>query len=171
MLMSSSKKLIDSESSTNKCTPYKFNYNDFNDIDHRLKLYFYQKKFEEAGESFKWLVKGYIYAASNNSLFQGLIVMSSCKLYVMEAFAEQNEDVTKWLKQILCVSFERLQSIRLLPWKMGISLLLRDCGEFVLLLQDILRTDSLMLYFASKLKHKIKLILFLNFKNSQENFM
>ncbi|XP_023296483.2 uncharacterized protein LOC111679191 isoform X2 [Lucilia cuprina] len=172
ILMTSSKKLIDSEtlsnvksgtalptnssnnssSNTNKSTSgtqtYKFNYTDFNDIDHRLKLYFYQTKFEK-DEHFKWIVRGRIYNETNKKLSDGIVVMSTCKLYVMEAYAKENDDVAKWLKTTISCTVDRLDAIQLLPWKMGLSFYLNDWGGFLLLLQDILRTDSLMLFFAN----------------------
>ncbi|XP_005181896.2 uncharacterized protein LOC101890827 isoform X1 [Musca domestica] len=178
ILMSSSKKLIDTEklsniksgtvipqtatttaiSSTTKTTAanpdlnsraFKFNYTDFNYIDHRLKLYFYQTKFEEKDEHFKWIVKGRIYNENTKQLSDGCVVMSNCKLYVMQSYAEENDDVAKWLRPIVSCTVDRLESIQLLPWKIGLHFLLRDWGGFLLLLQDILRTDSLMLFFAN----------------------
>lgn len=169
ILMTSSKKFIESETSSNiksgTALPsnsntsnnsvsqmYKFNFTDFNDIDHRLKLYFYQTKFEENDEHFKWIVKGRIFNENNKKLTDGLVVMSTCKLYLMEAYATENDDVSKWLRPIMSCTVDRLASIQLLPWKIGLSFYLTDWGGFLLLLQDILRTDSLMLFFASELE-------------------
>ncbi|XP_073823890.1 uncharacterized protein isoform X2 [Musca autumnalis] len=177
ILMSSSKKLIDTEKLSNiqsgtvlpppttnntKTTStttnlnsslnsraFKFNYTDFNDIDHRLKLYFYQTKFEEKDEHFKWIVKGRIYNENTKQLCDGCVVMSTCKLYLMQFFSEENDDVSKWLKPIVACTVDRLESIQLLPWKIGLVFQLRNWGGFLLLLQDILRTDSLMLFFAN----------------------
>ncbi|EDW28251.1 GL19045 [Drosophila persimilis] len=150
LLMSSSKKLIDSEASSGSTSsgmhPYKFNYSNFNDIDHRLKLYFYQTKFKEQDEHFKWLAKGWIYNEQTQTLTEGLVVMSTCKLYLMEAFGAPHDDVSKWLRQLISVTVDRLFSIGVLPWKLGLSFSLRDWGGFVLLLHDMLRTDSLLLY-------------------------
>ncbi|KAL7740637.1 hypothetical protein ACLKA6_000014 [Drosophila palustris] len=148
VLMSSSKKLIESEASASGIQPYKFNYSDFNDIDHRLKLYFYQTKFKEVGEHFKWLAKGRIYNEQTQTLRDGLLVVSTCKCYLMEAYAPPQDDVSKWLRQVISVTVNRLTRIQCLPWKLGLSFALRDWGNFVLLLQDMLRTDSLLLYLA-----------------------
>ncbi|XP_036345886.1 uncharacterized protein LOC118755144 isoform X2 [Rhagoletis pomonella] len=148
-LMSSSKKanaLANQQFST--CQPYKYNYADFNDVDHRLKLYFYQTKFDE-NEQLKWLARGRIYNGTTKTLCPGIVVLSTCKCYLMEAFAPENEDVTKWLRLLGSVTADRLECIHLLPWKMGLEFTLRDWGSFLLLLQDILRTDSLLLYFAN----------------------
>ncbi|XP_068150803.1 serine/threonine-protein kinase 11-interacting protein isoform X2 [Drosophila tropicalis] len=149
MLMSSSKKLIDAEANAGSSIltqPYKFNYNDFNDIDHRLKLYFYQHKFKMDGEHFKWLAKGLIYNEQKQTMQEGLVVISTCKCYLMEAFAPLHDDVSKWLRQVVSVTVDRLTDLQLLPWKLGLSFTLKDWGEFSLLLQDMLRTDSLLLY-------------------------
>ncbi|KMY88406.1 serine/threonine-protein kinase 11-interacting protein isoform X1 [Drosophila simulans] len=146
LLMSSSKKLIESEATVFGTQPYKFNYSDFNDIDHRLKLYFYQRKFKEDGEHFKWLAKGRIYNEQTQSLGEGLVVMSNCKCYLMEAFAEPHDDVAKWLRQVISVAVNRLVAIDLMPWKLGLSFTLKDWGGFVLLLHDMLRTESLLNY-------------------------
>ncbi|XP_004533912.1 uncharacterized protein LOC101448579 isoform X1 [Ceratitis capitata] len=132
----------------NNCQPYKYNYTDFNDVDHRLKLYFFQTKFDE-NEQFKWLARGRIFNEQTKTLSAGIVVMSTCKCYLMEAFAAENEDVSKWLRLVVSVTADRLESIQLLPWKIGLVFTLRDWGNFLLLLQDILRTDSLLLYFAN----------------------
>lgn len=145
--MSSSRKT--NSQTDQKCEPYKFNYTDFNDVDHRLKLYFYQTKFDE-NEQFKWLARGRIYNDNTKTLCAGIVVMSTCKCYLMETFAPENEDVAKWLRLLVSVTADRLECIQLLPWKLGLAFTLRDWGNFQLLLQDILRTDSLLLYFASK---------------------
>ncbi|XP_037957232.1 uncharacterized protein LOC119687114 isoform X2 [Teleopsis dalmanni] len=160
ILMSSSKKLIDIEATSNiqsgavetppsPTRPFKFNYTDFNDVDHRLKLYFYQTKFEASGEHFKWLARGRIYNENTHTLFDGLVVMTTIKCYVMEAFAAENDDVSKWLRQVLSATVDRLESIQLLPWKIGLSFRIRDFGGFLLLLQDIQRIDSLLLCFQN----------------------
>ncbi|XP_039948966.1 uncharacterized protein LOC120767218 isoform X2 [Bactrocera tryoni] len=145
-LMSSSRK--SNSQADQKCEPYKFNYTDFNDVDHRLKLYFYQTKFDE-NEQFKWLARGRIYNDNTKTLCAGIVVMSTCKCYLMEAFGPENEDVAKWLRLLVSVTADRLECIQLLPWKLGLAFTLRDWGNFQLLLQDILRTDSLLLYFAN----------------------
>lgn len=152
--MSSSKKLIESESSASGMQPYKFNYSDFNDIDHRLKLYFYQNKFKEANEHFKWLARGRIYNEQTQTQRDGLLVISTSQCYLMEAFAAPQDDVAKWLRQVISVPVNRLTRIQLLPWKLGVSCTFRDWGNFVLLLQDVLRTENLLLYLKGE-RHKL----------------
>lgn len=130
--------------------PYKFNYSDYSDIDHRLKLYFYQSKFKEVGEHFKWLAKGRIYNEQTQTMRDGILVISTSKCYLMEAYADPQDDVAKWLRQVICVTTNRMTRIRLLPWKLGLSFTLRDWGGFVLILQDTMRTDNLLFYLAGK---------------------
>ncbi|XP_023174986.2 serine/threonine-protein kinase 11-interacting protein isoform X2 [Drosophila hydei] len=147
-LMSSSKKLIETEATASSMQPYKFNYSDYSDIDHRLKLYFYQSKFKEVGEHFKWLAKGRIYNEQTQTMRDGILVISTSKCYLMEAYADPQDDVAKWLRQVICVTTNRMTRIRLLPWKLGLSFTLRDWGGFVLILQDTMRTDNLLFYLA-----------------------
>ncbi|KAH8249477.1 hypothetical protein KR032_009916 [Drosophila birchii] len=147
LLMSSAKKLIDSTEATQ---PYKFNYTNFNEIDHRLKLYFYQCKFQEQGEHFAWLAKGCIYNEVTKALGEGIVVVSSSKLYLMDSFAPPQDDVSKWLRQAASVPLDRIMSIELLPWKMGFSFSLKDWGVFSLFLHDMQRTESLLLSLQRK---------------------
>ncbi|XP_062121357.1 serine/threonine-protein kinase 11-interacting protein isoform X4 [Drosophila sulfurigaster albostrigata] len=148
VLMSSSKKLIESESTASGVQPYKFNYSDFNDIDHRLKLYFYQRKFKDAAEHFKWLAKGRIFNEQTQTVRDGLLIISTSKCYLMEAYAPPHDDVSKWLRQVTSATINRLTRVQCLPWKLGLSFTLNNWGNFALLLQDMLRTDSLLLYLA-----------------------
>ncbi|XP_055923743.1 serine/threonine-protein kinase 11-interacting protein isoform X2 [Eupeodes corollae] len=127
---------------------YNFNYIDFSDVDHRLKFYFYQTKFEEQSEHFKWIVKGKIYNQNSRTITNGIVVMSTIKCYIMEEFGRENNNISKWLRPVVSVTVDRLESIQLLPWKVGLCFTLRDWGGFLLLLQDILRTDSLLFYFT-----------------------
>ncbi|XP_043947528.1 serine/threonine-protein kinase 11-interacting protein isoform X4 [Drosophila biarmipes] len=158
LIMSSSKKMVDSEANVLGSQPYKFNYIDFNDIDHRLKLFFYQHKFKEDGEHFKWLAKGRFFNEQTQALGEGIFVMSNCNCFLMESFAIPQEDVAKWLRQVVRVSVDRLQAVELLPWKLGFSFTLKDWGGFILLLHDTLTTDSLLLFLRhNPLPEKCKL--------------
>ncbi|XP_017859865.1 PREDICTED: uncharacterized protein LOC108611635 isoform X1 [Drosophila arizonae] len=148
MLMSSSKKLTETEAAASPMQPYKFNYSDYHDIDHRLKLYFYQSKFMDTGEHFKWLAKGRIYNEQTQTMRDGLLVISTSKCYLMEAYAPAQDDVAKWLRQVISLPVNRLTRIRVLPWKLGLSFTLRDWGNFLLILQDSVRTDNLLMYLA-----------------------
>lgn len=81
--------------------------------------------------------------------------MSTTKLYIMEIVENHQKyddnNIEKCLKQILNVKHDRLELIQLLPWQhIGLSFKIRNYGTFLLLLQDKLRTDSLLLFFASK---------------------
>lgn len=147
MLMSRTSQLfIEPGSSPTPCEKYNFNYIDFSDVDHRIKFYFYQVKFKERSEHFKWLVKGKLFNENTQTIVDGIVVMSTIKCYVMEEFGPENDNISKWLRPIVSVTADRLESIQLLPWKVGLYFMLRDWGGFLLLLQDILRTDSLLFH-------------------------
>lgn len=72
--------------------PFRYSYDDFSSVDHRLKLYLYQNVFDdEAG--LKWLVRGRIYDESSTEPalngFEGLFVISTTKFYVLKAVKEE----------------------------------------------------------------------------------
>lgn len=132
------------------CDKFKFSYTDFSDADHRLKLHLFQNVFEDSNENFKWLVKGKIFSEVGGNVFEGVMVMSTTRFYVMEIYGPERDDISKWLKRVASVKVDRIESVELLPWKIGLSFTLKGLTTYLILLQDILRTDSLLLYFASK---------------------
>lgn len=48
----------------------------------------------------------------------------------------------------LSVTMDRVEMLRVLPWKIGVTFSIKALGDVHLLLQDILRTDGLLLFFA-----------------------
>lgn len=137
------------------CEKFKFSYNEFDYADHRLKLYLYQHIFEDDNEQLKWLVKGCLFNDVANSdadakLQPAIFVMSTTKWYVLNIIGKENDEVTKWLKRDAFGTINRIEMIRVLPWKVGITFTIKHFGKIHFFLQDIMRTDSLLLYFSSK---------------------
>lgn len=67
------------------CNEYKFSYTNFDNVDHRLKLFLYQNLFEDDNEHLKWLVKGRMLMDSTTiANFNGIFVMSTTKFYVLQ---------------------------------------------------------------------------------------
>lgn len=56
----------------------------------------------------------------------------------------------KWIKRRNSGTVDRIETVRVLPWKIGVTLTIKGIGTMHLLLQDIARTDSLLLFFASE---------------------
>lgn len=144
-----------SKSESPPCDKFKFSYEEFDQADHRLKLYLYQNIFEDGNEHLKWLVKGILYNDAVNSdpnakLQPALFVMSTTKWYVLNIIGQETDDVTKWLKRDAFGTINRVEMIRVLPYKVGISFKIKYFGNIHFFLQDIMRTDSLLLFFASK---------------------
>uniref|UniRef100_A0A182QE98 LKB1 serine/threonine kinase interacting protein 1 N-terminal domain-containing protein n=1 Tax=Anopheles farauti TaxID=69004 RepID=A0A182QE98_9DIPT len=131
--------------------PIRYNYNDFANADHRLKLYLCQSLFEDANESLKWLVSCVIFddnrAEEWPSGFDGLFIMSTTKFYVMKKVAAENDDPSTWLKKHIAGTIDRVGIAQSLPWKIGIKFIISAIGGVHVILQDILRTDKLMLFF------------------------
>uniref|UniRef100_A0A182P8D1 LKB1 serine/threonine kinase interacting protein 1 N-terminal domain-containing protein n=1 Tax=Anopheles epiroticus TaxID=199890 RepID=A0A182P8D1_9DIPT len=152
MLMSKNPKGKSDESLLKKFyEPIRYSYNDFANVDHRLKLYLYQNLFEDAQESLKWLVSCVIFDDNRveewPSGFDGLFIMSTTKFYIMKKEAAENDDPSTWLKKHLSGTIDRVGIAQSLPWKMGIKFIISAIGGVHVVLQDILRTDKLMLFF------------------------
>lgn len=69
------------------CDPFRFSYTNFDEVDHRLKLYLYQFVFEDDNEQLKWIVKSHMYAEKWEGI--GIFVMSTTKFYVLKVTAAE----------------------------------------------------------------------------------
>lgn len=119
-----------------------------------MKLYLYQNIFEDVNEQLKWLVKGILFNDAANSdpdtkLQPAIFVMSTTKWYVLNIIGKECDDVTKWLKRDAFGTINRVEMCRVLPWKVGITFTIKYFGNIHFFLQDIARTDSLLLFFAN----------------------
>ncbi|XP_031624561.1 serine/threonine-protein kinase 11-interacting protein isoform X2 [Contarinia nasturtii] len=136
------------------CEKFKFSYKEFDQADHRLKLYLYQHIFEDDNEHLKWLVKGCLFNDTANNdpdakLQPAIFLMSTTKWYVLNIIGKESDDVTKWVKRDAFGTINRVEQIRVLPWKVGITFTIKHFGHIHFFLQDIMRTDSLLLFFAN----------------------
>lgn len=61
-----------------------------------------------------------------------------------------SDDPSIWLKNLLTVRIDKLESVKVLPWKIGVDFSILGTGHIYIILQDILRTDALLLLFAGK---------------------
>lgn len=159
MLMSRNGKSSASPKESSPCDEFRFSYTHFDNVDHRLKLFLYQNIFDDDNEHLKWLVKGRIFndsASATNAdgadghLQPALFIMSTTKWYILHIVADESDDIGKWLKRQLFGTIDRVEMVRVLPWKIGVSFSLKFVGNIHFLLQDIMRTDSLLLFFASE---------------------
>lgn len=159
MLMSRNDKSSSSPKESALCDEFRFSYSNFDNVDHRLKLFLYQNIFDDDNEHLKWLVKGRIYNdtvstasvdAIDGRLQPAIFVMSTTKWYILHIVGHESEDIGKWLKRQLFGTIDRVEMVRVLPWKIGVTFTLKFIGNVHFLLQDIMRTDSLLLFFASE---------------------
>lgn len=66
-------------------------------------------------------------------------------------FIQFSDDVSKWVRRQISGTIDRLETVRVLPWKIGFAMSIKAIGTFQLVLLDILRTDSLLLFLNSKI--------------------
>lgn len=71
-----------------------------------------------------------------------------------------SDDPSTWLKNLLTVRIDKLETVRVLPWKIGVDFTILGVGHIHIILQDILRTDALLLLFAGKYLFLSKFIQF-----------
>lgn len=141
---------------TSPCDEFKFSYTKFDTVDHRLKLFLYQNIFEDDNEHLKWLVKGRCYidstagAESDDTLKPAIFIMSTTKWYLLSIIGSESDDLTKWVKRQHYGTIDRVEMVRVLPWKIGLTFAIKLFGNIHFFLQDISRTDSLLLFFAGK---------------------
>lgn len=67
--------------------PFKFSYVNFDDVDHRLKLYLYESVFEDHNEHPMWLVRGQVLLERPLAKWQvgpAVFVLSTTKFYVLQ---------------------------------------------------------------------------------------
>lgn len=69
------------------CDPFHFNYTQFDEVDHRLKLFLYAKLFEDDNEQLMWLVKGEMVADKWSG--SGIFVLSTTKFYVLQVIGAE----------------------------------------------------------------------------------
>lgn len=135
--------------------PIRYNYENFSIVDHRLKLFLFQSIMEDRDEKFVWLARGFI--CENEDVngrigprYYGILMMSTTKFYVLREVGDESEEISLWLKRQMAVSVDRVEHIKVLPWKIGVTFRLKGFGSLHLLLQDVTRTGGLLYYLGSE---------------------
>lgn len=85
-------------------------------------------------------------------LQRALFIMSTTKWYVLYIVGKESDDIGSWLKREASGTVDRVEVIRVLPWKVGITFTIKTFGNIHFFLQDIARTDSLLLFFSGKFR-------------------
>jgi hypothetical protein len=132
--------------------PIQYNFDDLSIVDHRLKLYLFQKVLEENDEKLMWLVKSLVIeddATSSGVPSFSLIIMSTKKFYVMKVVGEESEDIGNWLKKSVASSIESIEAVRAIPGKIGYSFVLKSKTNVHALLQDQNVADRLRVHMTT----------------------
>ncbi|XP_045597946.2 serine/threonine-protein kinase 11-interacting protein isoform X3 [Procambarus clarkii] len=106
--------------------PIRYSYEDFADVDHRLKLHCEVLLFHEPGEQLIGLVKAVLLVKGGRREFQGLLVISNKKVYILEIIAQEDDSPQTWLE--LCSSYKLsdVGTIHSLYQRQGLALSLAD---------------------------------------------
>lgn len=94
LLMSRSQRSDAAAAKLPPCEEYKYSYSQFDQVDHRIKLFLYESIFEDFNEHFKWLVRGKIVLENGQQnggpkIIDGICVMSTTRFYVLQKTAAE----------------------------------------------------------------------------------
>ncbi|KAG7176525.1 Serine/threonine-protein kinase 11-interacting protein-like 1 [Homarus americanus] len=106
--------------------PIRYSYEDFADVDHRLKLYCEVLLFHEPGEQLLGLVKAVLLIKGGRREFQGLLVISNKKLYILEIVAQEDDSPQAWLELCSSYNLSDVGTIHSLYQRQGLALSLAD---------------------------------------------
>ncbi|XP_059618813.1 serine/threonine-protein kinase 11-interacting protein isoform X3 [Phlebotomus argentipes] len=123
--------------------PFKFTFDDFGNVDHRIQVYLYQHIFMENSEKLLWVVRcRFCDEKISTEWFDGIVVMSTVRFYTFIITGEENDDPSKWLRRLALVPVEEMKSIKCLPWSVGVTFSTRHMASVHILLRDSRRTQS-----------------------------
>ncbi|ROT63551.1 putative serine/threonine-protein kinase 11-interacting protein [Penaeus vannamei] len=106
--------------------PIRYSYEDFADVDHRLKLHCDVILFHEPGEQLLGLVKAVLLIQGGKREFQGLLAVSNKKLYILEIVAQEDDSPQSWLELNSCHSLNEVTTVHSLYQRQGLALSVAD---------------------------------------------
>ncbi|KAK4311542.1 hypothetical protein Pmani_016958 [Petrolisthes manimaculis] len=106
--------------------PILYSYEDFARVDHRLKLHCDVVLFHEQREELLGLVKAVLLVKGGRREFQGLMVVSTKKLYVLEIVGSEDDSPQSWLELQSSHSLNEVSSLHSLYQRQGLALSLPD---------------------------------------------
>ncbi|XP_043287960.1 serine/threonine-protein kinase 11-interacting protein isoform X2 [Venturia canescens] len=136
-------------------TDIEYSYDDFGSVDHRIKLHLVLNVFEQENEKFRMLLRAQMIMQDSTEPFQGCLVLSNCKVYVLKIIGPESGDPQRWLSKEMSWTHDKLRCIAPLPFKQGVlvELVKRNVPkedpieiDIVCILQDFKRTSNLLYY-------------------------
>ncbi|KAK3858180.1 hypothetical protein Pcinc_035607 [Petrolisthes cinctipes] len=106
--------------------PILYSYEDFARVDHRLKLHCDVVLFHEQQEELLGLVKAVLLVKGGRREFQGLLVISTKKLYILEIVGSEDDSPQSWLELQSSHSLNEVSSLHSLYQRQGLALSLPD---------------------------------------------
>ncbi|XP_042884414.1 serine/threonine-protein kinase 11-interacting protein-like isoform X3 [Penaeus japonicus] len=106
--------------------PIRYSYEDFADVDHRLKLHCEVLLFHEPGEQLLGLVKAVLLIQGGKREFQGILAVSNKKLYILEIVAQEDDSPQTWLELNSCHSLNEVTTVHSLYQRQGLALSVAD---------------------------------------------
>jgi len=103
-------------------TIMKWDYEDFANIDHRIRLYCEINLFHQQDEELLLVTKGNMIVKSLEKTLKGLLVLSNKNIYLLKATREESEEPDDWLCVSCSASLSRLHRIIQLLGAQGLAL-------------------------------------------------
>ncbi|KAK7071172.1 hypothetical protein SK128_005199 [Halocaridina rubra] len=126
--------------------PIRYSYEDFSDIDHRLKLHCEVLLFHEPDELLLGLVKGILLLKEGLREFQGLLVISSKKFYVLEIVGQEDDSPQTWLELQSSYSLSEVTVVHSLYQRQGLGFSIGE-SDLLLSLADSHRANCFFNFF------------------------
>ncbi|XP_066962716.1 serine/threonine-protein kinase 11-interacting protein isoform X3 [Macrobrachium rosenbergii] len=131
--------------------PIRYSYEDFSDIDHRLKLHCEVLLFHEPEEFILGLVKAVLLVKGGLREYQGIVVLSSRKIYILEIVGPEDDSPQTWLEERLSHNLSEVRVIHSLYQRQGVGLTLGD-NVVLISLADSHRANCFFNFFLESLE-------------------
>ncbi|XP_068203292.1 serine/threonine-protein kinase 11-interacting protein-like isoform X2 [Palaemon carinicauda] len=131
--------------------PVRYSYEDFSDIDHRLKLHCEVLLFHEPEEFILGLVKAVLLVKGGLREYQGIVVLSSKKIYILEIVGPEDDSPQTWLEERSSYNLSEVHVIHSLYQRQGVGLTLGD-SVLLISLADSHRANCFFNFFLESLE-------------------
>lgn len=123
-----------------------YNYTNFSEVDHRIKLFLYEKLFENDDEELILLLRADV-MDKNNVFYPGCLVISTHSCFLLKITGEEcGDDAGSFLEKVISVILSKFQLSRV-SWDQ--SVLMTADNQYLLILHDLVRTNDFLKFVAN----------------------
>ncbi|XP_073984495.1 uncharacterized protein isoform X2 [Rhodnius prolixus] len=146
------------------CSTDIYNYNDFTQVDVRIKLFFYQSIFNDENEELLLLVKCHLWKTGGAD-YDACVVFSTTKVYFLShSITKFQEDTCDWLTLNDTILLKEIKKIYPIIWQQG-AILNTNKITYLVLLLDKERTVNFFKFLEGLSLKELKIQNHVNTKN------